>query len=213
MKNNKWLKWSAYAAAAAGLIAAGCATFPDQATTKQMAEKMVFEGFTYSAEHKSRLVQDRSQQICSKIGDAKLTQDEAAEVVKLARASIKYPASGKLVGDWKTGDKLAHNGAGDRIRNGKEESRKENGALCQNCHALAPGEINVGNVGPALTGYGKQRGNSEAIAKYTYEKIYNAWMYFPCSNMPRLGATEHLTPEQIADVVAFLIDPKSPINK
>jgi sulfur-oxidizing protein SoxX len=31
--------------------------------------------------------------------------------------------------------------------------------------------------------------------------------------MPRLGANEHLTPEQIADVVAFLIDPKSPINK
>ena len=32
-----------------------------------------------------------------------------------------------------------------------------------------PGEINVGNVGPSLTGYGLQRGNSEAIAKLTYE--------------------------------------------
>jgi len=206
-----WLKWSVYAAV--GLIAAGCASYPDRATTQQLAEKMVFDAFSASPEHMKRLVQDRSQQICSKIGDEKLTQAEAAEVVKLARASIKYPASGKLVGDWKTGDKLAHNGAGDRIRNGKVENRKENGALCQNCHALAPGEINVGNVGPSLTGYGKQRGNSEAIAKYTYEKIYNAWVYFPCSNMPRLGATGHLTPEQITHMVAFMIDPQSPINK
>jgi len=206
-----WLKWSVYAAA--GLIAAGCASYPDRATTQQLSEKMVFDAFDASPEHMKRLVQDRSQQICSKIGDEKLTQAEAAEVVKLARASIKYPASGKLVGDWKTGDKLAHNGAGDRIRNGKVENRKENGALCQNCHALAPGEINVGNVGPSLTGYGKQRGNSDAIAKYTYEKIYNAWVYFPCSNMPRLGATGHLTPEQITHMVAFMIDPQSPINK
>ncbi len=208
---NKWLKWSAFSAA--GLIAAGCASYPDQATTKQMAEKMVFEAFSASPAHMKRLEQDRSQQICSKVGDARLTQEEAAEVVKLARASIQYPASGKLAGDWKTGNTLAHDGAGDRISNGKTENRKENGGLCQNCHALAPGEINVGNVGPSLTGYGKQRGNSEAIAKYTYEKIYNAWVYFPCSNMPRLGATAHLTPEQITHMVAFLIDPQSPINK
>ena len=206
-----WIKWSVFAVA--GLAVAGCATYPDEATTRQIAEKMVYDAFSYSPAHKKRLDQDRSQQICSKIGDAKLTQTEAAEVVKLARASIKYPASGKLVGNWKTGDQLAHNGAGDRIRNGKTEKRKENGALCQNCHALAPGEINVGNVGPALTGYGKQRGNSEAIVKYTYEKIYNAWVVFPCSNMPRLGATGHLTPEQITHMVAYLLDPQSPINR
>ena len=209
MKN--FALWSL--SAAAGLLVAGCATYPDQTTTRQMAEKMVFEAFSGSPAHLKRLEQDHSQQICSKVGDAKLSQDEAAEVVSLARESIKYPASGQLVGNWKTGDMLAHDGSGDRIRDGKTENRKENGALCQNCHALAPGEINVGNVGPALTGYGKQRGNSEAIAKYTYDKIYNAWVYFPCSNMPRLGATGHLTPEQVAHMVAYLIDPQSPINK
>lgn len=207
-----WLKWAALGGPA--LIAAGCATYPDQATTRQIAEKMVSEGFTAPAPALlKRLVQDRSQQICSKIGDARLTQEEAAEVVKLARDSIRYPASGKLVGDWKVGDKLAHDGAGDRIQGGRLEKRKENGGLCQNCHALAPGEINVGNVGPSLTGYGVQRGNSEAVAKLTYERIYNGWAYAPCSNMPRLGATGHLTPEQIAHMVAYLIDPASPINR
>jgi len=198
---------------APALIAAGCATFPDQATTRQAAEKMVSEDFTApTPDLLKRLAQDRSQRICSKIGDAKLTQEEAAEVVQLARASIQYPASGKLVGNWKAGNTLAHDGAGDRIQGGRLEQRKENGGLCQNCHALAPDEINVGNVGPSLTGYGLQRGNSEAIAKLTYERIYNAWAYSPCSNMPRLGATGHLTPEQITHLVAFLIDPASPVN-
>ncbi|HSE01409.1 MAG TPA: sulfur oxidation c-type cytochrome SoxX [Burkholderiales bacterium] len=209
--NKAWLIFGAPVAGA--LIAAGCATYPDADTTRQIAEKMVKDSFTASPEHAKRLVQDRSQQICSKIGGASLTQEEASEVVKLARESIQYPASGKLVGDWKIGNKLAHDGAGDRIRRGKLETRKENGGLCQNCHALAPGEINVGNVGPSLTGYGLQRGNSEAIAKLTYERIYNGWAYVPCSNMPRLGATHHLTPDQITHLVAFLIDPASPINK
>ena len=196
------------------LIASGCATFPDQATTRQIVEKMVSEDFTAPAPALlKRLAQDRSQLLCSKIGGAKLTPEDTAEVVKLARESIRYPASGKFAGDWQRGNELAHDGAGDRIQSGKLEQRKENGGLCQNCHALAPGEINVGNVGPSLTGYGAQRGNSEAIAKYTYEKIYNAWTYFPCSNMPRLGATGHLTPEQIVHMVAFLIDPQSPVNK
>lgn len=209
MRINK-LKWTLLATA---LVAAGCATFPDPAVTQQAVEKMVSEDFTApSPAHLKRLAQDRSQQICSKIGEAKLTQEESAEVVKLARASIQYPSSGQFVGDWKRGNTLAHDGAGDRIQFGKLEARKENGGLCQNCHALAPGEINVGNVGPSLTAYGTQRGNSEAIAKYTYEKIYNAWAYFPCSNMPRLGATGHLTPEQITHMVAFLIDPQSPVN-
>jgi sulfur-oxidizing protein SoxX len=209
---HTWMKWTMLAASA--LVAAGCASYPDEATTRQSAERMVSEDFTAPASALlKRLVQDRSQQICSKIGDAKLTQQEAAEVVRLARESIRYPASGKLVGNWKVGEKLAHDGAGDRIQAGKLEKRKENGGLCQNCHALAPGEINVGNLGPSLTGYGAQRGNSEATAKFTYEKIYNAWLYFPCSDMPRLGATGHLTPEQITHMVAYLIDPQSPINK
>jgi sulfur-oxidizing protein SoxX len=211
MKNIS-IRWIALGAPLA--LLGGCASGPDEATTRQIAEKMVQTSFTAPAPHLlKRLEQDRAQQICSKIGEAKLTQEEAAEVVKLARASFKYPASGKLVGEWKVGEKLAHDGAGDRIQRGRLEKRKENGGLCQNCHALAPGEVNVGNVGPSLTHYGVQRGNSEPVAKLTYERIYNGWAYAPCSNMPRLGTTGHLTPEQITHLVAYLIDPQSPINK
>jgi sulfur-oxidizing protein SoxX len=201
------------AASLVPLFAIGCATTADTSAIRDDAEQMIGRSFTApDPALLKRLGQDPAQRICSKIDHAPLTQAESAEVVKLSGASIRYPSSGKLSGDWKRGERLAHDGAGDRIQFGKLEQRKENGGLCQNCHALEHGEINVGNVGPSLTGYGAQRGSSEEVAKYTYEKIYNAWLYFPCSNMPRLGANGHLTPEQITHLVAYLIDPQSPLN-
>ena len=195
------------------LVAVGCASFPDAQTTRGLGEKMIATSYPGMPEPLTRrAVQDRAQQICSKIGGAKLTPEEAAEVVRLSRESIQYPVSGRLAGDWKVGAKLAYAGQGSRIVGGKVEAAKENGALCSNCHVLDPREVNAGNIGPALAGYGAQRGNSAAVARLTYERIYNAWAYLPCSNMPRLGAGSHLTPEQIAHVVAYLIDPASPVN-
>ena len=190
-------------------------SFPDAQATRELAEKMVAESYPGMPESLTRrAVQDRAQAICSKLGDAKLTQEEAAEVVRLARESMKYPASGQLAGDWKAGARLAYAGQGGRIVGRARSKRPRRTARsAPNCHALDPGEMNVGNIGPSLTGYGAQRGNSEAVAKLTYERIYNAWAYAPCSNMPRLGANGHLTPEQIAHVVAYLIDPQSPVNR
>jgi L-cysteine S-thiosulfotransferase len=196
------------------LIAAGCASYPDAETVRDRAEKMVASSYPGMPESLTRrAVQDRAQQICTKIAGAKLTQEEAGEVVKLSRESIRYPASGRLAGDWKEGARLAYAGQGGRIVGGKPEVAKENGALCSNCHLLDPSEVNAGNIGPSLAAYGAQRGHSEAVTKLTYERIYDAWTYSPCSNMPRLGTGGHLTPEQIAHVVAYLTDPQSPVNK
>lgn len=196
------------------VVTLGCVSYPDQPTTQKIAEKMVSEAYPgMPAALVKRSVQDRSQQICSKTGEMKLSQQEATEVAQAARTSMKYPASGKLMGDWKAGAKLSYDGGGGRIVGGKVEKRKENGASCSNCHLLDPREVNAGNVGPSLAGYGAQRGNSEAVVKYTYEKVYNAWAYSPCSNMPRMGHNGHLTPEQISHVVAYLVNPESPVNK
>jgi sulfur-oxidizing protein SoxX len=192
----------------------GCATFPDADSTAILAEQMIVDAHTVTGpELNRRTVQDDSQRTCSAVGGAKLKQEQAAALVKSARDTIQYPASGTLAGDWKTGEQLVSDGRGQRIVNGQVEKLPHNGALCVNCHAMDPREVNAGNIGPALTGYGAQRGNSEAVARYTYERIYNAWAFTPCSNMPRLGASGFLTPEQIAHVVAYLIDPQSPVNK
>lgn len=193
---------------------AGCASFPDAQTTATRAEQMVGEAHKLGSETLTRrAIQDESQKTCSGTNRGSLTQDQAAAVVKAARDSMRYPASGKLSGDWKIGERLVTDGRGQRIVNGKVEPLKENGALCTNCHAMDPQEVNAGNLGPALTGYGSQRGTSEAVVRYTYERIYNAWAFLPCSNMPRLGANGFLTPEQIAHVVAYLVEAGSPVNK
>ena len=164
------------------------------------------------AELTKRALQDGDQKACSRPASEKLTSDEAAQIVQSARAAMKYPANGRLSGDWKVGERLVGDGTGMRVREGRVETVKQNGALCINCHALDPKEVNSGSLGPALIGYGAQRGSSEAVVQYTYEKIYNAWATYPCSHMPRLGHNGYLTPEQIAHVVAYLVDPHSPVN-
>lgn len=193
---------------------AGCTTFPDPQFTAQQAERMVQQAHPVTGpDLNRRTLQDASQQTCSAIRGAKLPQEQAAGIVKVARDTVLYPSSGKLAGDWKIGASLVTDGRGQRIVEGRVEALKANGALCINCHAMDPAEVNAGNLGPPLTGFGRQRGNSEAVARYTYERIYNAWAFVPCSSMPRLGASGFLTPEQIAHVVAYLVDPASPVNK
>jgi len=196
------------------LIAAGCASFPDRETIRAEGEDAIAHAYPgMPAALTARASQDASQKLCSKAPEDKLTAEDAMQIVENARASIKYPASGRLVGDWKIGAQLVMNGAGLRVRDGQVEKTRENGALCTNCHALDPKEVNAGNLGPSLIGYGAKRGTSDAVVKHTYEKIYNAWLYFPCSNMPRLGASGYLTPEQITHLVAYLVDPQSPVNR
>ena len=128
--------------------------------------------------------------------------------------SIRFLEDGKLMGDWKEGEKLASIGTGGHI--GKiqpDPPDRKRGGNCYACHTLATKEVAAGNVGPSLTNFGKLRGNSPETVKYVYEKIYNAQAYFPCSLMPRFGHNGWLSPKEIADTVAFLLDPESPVNK
>ena len=87
------------------------------------------------------------------------------------------------------------------------------GGSCYNCHQLSPAEASYGTIGPSLLAFGKVRGNTTEVQRYVYGKIYNAKAYNLCSQMPRLGASGTLTPEQIKDLVALLLDPASPVNK
>jgi sulfur-oxidizing protein SoxX len=44
--------------------------------------------------------------------------------------------------------------------------------------------------------------------------IYNPHVYFACTNMPRMGAVGRAERrQQIADIMAYLFDPSSPVNK
>ncbi|MGF1644292.1 MAG: sulfur oxidation c-type cytochrome SoxX [Thiotrichales bacterium] len=161
----------------------------------------------------SRLVQDESQKVCSEHRNQP-PEKLAAALVEREKGNLKYPADGKLMGDWKEGEKLIKAGFAYRIGNIEpDDPKKTRGGNCYACHALDKKEVAAGNLGPSLTGYGKMRGASEEIVKYTYDKLYNPQSMTACSNMPRLGHNGVLSPEQIANIVAYLIAPESPVNQ
>ena len=159
-----------------------------------------------------RLTQDEIQKACS-LGKGKEVDDKTREkVMALAAASIKYPEGGIKLGDWKKGRELAWSGYGFRTAHNPDDHVKGTpGGNCYNCHQLATDRTG-GNLGPALTGYGA-RGTSPDMLKYTYDVIYNPHVYFACTNMPRMGAVGVLNQQQIADIMAYLLDPNSPVNK
>ncbi|WP_040728285.1 sulfur oxidation c-type cytochrome SoxX [Thiomicrorhabdus sp. Kp2] len=177
-------------------------------------EQTVQESWTRSsAEERKRLVQDYSMKVCTQYKD-KPTPELAKKLTEMNRALIQYPKDGIKLGDWKAGEKLASSGYGMRIGtiNPDDPKKKPNGGNCYACHALSPSEPAAGNLGPKLTGYGS-RGTSDAMMKYTYEKIYNAHAFYACSGMPRFGVHNVLSDKQISDIMAFLMDPKSSVNQ
>ena len=163
-----------------------------------------------SPEWQARLVQDETMAACSRYRNSP-PPAVAAEIVKREKAAIKYPADGKLMGDWKKGEKLAQSGYGNRFTD--FPPRSPNGGNCYACHQLDKAELSFGTLGPSLHQYGKVRDFSAKEVKAVYERIYNPQAAVACANMPRLGGSGHLSVEQIADLVAYVMSPDSPVNK
>lgn len=164
-------------------------------------------------QHLERLKQDETLIACSEHRN-KPPADLMKTIMEREKATIKYPADNKMMGNWEKGKEVFNTGFGMRVGViAPDKADKPRGGNCYACHAADPKEVAAGNIGNSLTGYGKMRGNSEETIKYTYEKIFNSQTYMACSNMPRFGHNGILTPEQIADLVAFLVDPASPVNK
>jgi sulfur-oxidizing protein SoxX len=158
----------------------------------------------------ARLVQDETQKQCSQYRNVP-PKDVADAILAREKATIRYPADGKFMGDWQKGAKLAQSGYGGRFTD--YPPRAENGGNCYACHQLDKKELSFGTLGPSLLEYGKIRKFAEDETKAVYERIYNSQATIPCANMPRLGASKFLTIEQIKDLVAYVMSPDSPVNK
>lgn len=200
-------------AGATVIMVAGCATGLSESERQARAEKMFKEGFSKGNQEMAAKVvrQDDVQATCSKYPRA-VPSDVAAKIEQSQQATIKYPADGKLMGDWKEGEKVAQDGWGLRFTDTGQPNRK-NGGNCYACHQLTRQELSYGTLGPSLFQFGRARGYTDAVRKYAYGKIYNAEAYSACTNMPRFGHAGILTEQQIKDVVALLMDPESPVNK
>jgi sulfur-oxidizing protein SoxX len=174
---------------------------------------MIKAGFRDAGQAKvDRLTQDPTQIFCS---DPKASVDpanaKAAEALEAANlATVKFPADGKFLGDWRTGERLAQSGRG---MTWSDPASVVNGGNCYNCHQISAEEISHGTIGPSLLGYGKLMGNSEEVLRRAWSKIFNAKSVNACSNMPRAGHLGILKEKDIQDLMALLFDPASPVNK
>jgi L-cysteine S-thiosulfotransferase len=199
------------AVALGGLVAIGCATAPSKEETAAKAAAMMKTSFKANGQAGlDRLDQDDTQRVCSALANKAPTREVAERIEKANFATIKYPADGKLLGDWKNGEKIAQEGRGKQF---SDDPAGPVGANCYACHQLAPQELSYGTIGPSLYQFGKLRGYGVDIQRYAYGKIYNPDAFSACSNMPRFGHNGILSEQQIKDVTALLMDPASPVNK
>lgn len=199
-------------AATAACIAGGCATMISDAEVTQKALATMKSSFRENGQAKlDRLDQDGVQSACSQYQSAdKLPKDVVRRIEAGQQRTIRYPSDGQLLGDWKSGEAIAQSGVGMQFN---DDPRRPAGGNCYACHQLSRQELAYGTIGPSLLGFGKLRGDSEAVRKYTFGKIYNSEAFSACSLMPRFGHNGILTEKQIKDVVALLLDPESPVNK
>jgi sulfur-oxidizing protein SoxX len=176
----------------------------------QVVERYVQSTFGKAPpEWQARVKQDETQRICTQYRNDPPTA-EYEKITQRELASVVYPADGKLLGDWKAGEAVAQNGRGGQF---SDPPNTVSGGNCYACHQMAATEVSFGTIGPSLLHYGKDRNYDAAEIRNAFTKIYNAQAVVACSNMPRFGHSKILNEKQIKDVVAYLFDPASPVNK
>ncbi len=190
----------------------GCATTSvDDADVRARATAMMKSSFKARGQAQlSRLDQDETQRLCSEYANRSLPPSVAEKIQQANLATVKFPADGNLVGDWKAGERIAQSGQGFQY---SDNPQTPAGANCYACHQLSAAELAYGTIGPSLYQFGKLRGFTDETRKYAWSKVYNAEAFNACSNMPRFGHQHILTEQQIRDVVALLMDPASPVNQ
>jgi sulfur-oxidizing protein SoxX len=192
-------------------ILVGCATAPSDERISAEANAMIKASFKARGQAGlDRLDQDDTQRLCSQAAGKAPPKDVADRIEKQNLATIKYPADGKLIGDWKNGEKIAQDGRGKQY---SDDPAGPVGGNCYACHQLAPQELAYGTIGPSLYRFGKLRGYGVETQRYAYGKIFNSEAFAACSTMPRFGHNGILSEQQIKDVTALLMDPASPVNQ
>lgn len=157
-----------------------------------------------------RIDQSPLQKTCTDYAMKPMPRDVRDKLEKAERERVRYPADGEWLGDWKRGEQVAQSGRGMQFT---DDAKTVSGGNCYACHGLSKQEVSYGNIGPSLHHYGKLRGNTEPILRYTWAKIWNAHAFNACTQMPRFGDAGILTEAQLKDVMALLLDPQSPINQ
>lgn len=209
-----------FAALAVTVLTACTTPLPSSADLDKLTKDVVARSFRAEGQAQlDRVNPDEDNLLCAQADQSGTTIDEKLATAIEARnmQTIKMPADGKFLGDFKEGEKIAQSGSG---KTWTDKADVSNGGNCYNCHQISKEELSYGTLGPSLYNYGKMRGvanpsspESKPVVEYTWVKINNPRAYNACSSMPRFGHKGVLTEMQIKHVMALLLDPASPVNK
>lgn len=207
-------------AVAAVFLAACTSPLPSSADLDKLTKDIVARSFRAEGQAQlDRVSPDEDNLLCAQADQTGVAINEKLATAIEARnmQTIKAPADGKFLGDFKEGEKIAQSGSG---KTWTDKADAANGGNCYNCHQISKEELSYGTLGPSLYNYGKMRGvanpsspESKPVVEYTWVKINNPRAYNACSSMPRFGHKGVLTEMQIKHVMALLLDPASPVNK
>ncbi len=197
-------------AIALALVPLGCAMAPSNEETAAQTAAMLKTSFKANGQAGlDRLNQDETQRTCSELAGKAPSKETAERIEKLNLASIRYPGDGKLLGDWKNGERIAQEGRGKQF---SDDVGGPVGGNCYACHQLTSKEVSYGTIGPSL-----YRSASCAASARTY----SATLRQDLQRRRVCGVLEHarfghngiLTEQQLKDVTALLMDPESPVNQ
>jgi len=198
-----------------GLGFAAAATFVLAEQNTMVNERQILRTLrmafpSISPEWRTRLTPDATMATCAQWHNHP-PQDVAGALKRREAARIVFPGNGEFMGDWRRGEKIAQSGYGLRFTD--TDTKRPRGGNCYACHELSPDEVSFGTLGVSLKGFGRTHKFDTGYARVVYEKIFNSQAVVACSTMPRFGTNGILTVEQIKDLVAYLMDPASPVNK
>jgi L-cysteine S-thiosulfotransferase len=157
-----------------------------------------------------RLDQSDLQKQCSAHAGQELPKAIKEQLEKAAADAVRYPLDGQYLGDPVQGERIAQSGVGLQFT---DAVGAQAGGNCYACHQMTKSELAFGNIGPSLVQYGKLRGTSEPVLKYTWARLWNSHAFNACNAMPRFGAAGILSEAQLKHVMALLLDPNSPVNR
>ena len=158
-----------------------------------------------------RLDQDETQKMCTEYAGKALPKDVAEKIEKINLASIKWPADGKLMGDWK------QRRAGSRRRaaasNGPTTRRDRSAATATRATSWRRRRCRTARSARRCTSSARSAATTTRSASTPTARSGTPTPTPRARNMPRFGHSQILTEAQVKDLVALLMDPESPVNK
>ena len=155
---------------------ASCATTTAVKSSNYLEDIQTVLAASFRAEGQAgmdRLTPDEANRLCSQSEyEGKPLSDKQTEQIRNDNfKTIKWPANGQFIGDYKLGEAIAQDGRG---KTWSDKEGSVNGGNCYNCHKISNTEISHGTLGPSLYHYGKLRGITAPDSASVWVRISRA---------------------------------------